>query len=229
MVFDSQDLLNHHQLPVIAIDGPSASGKGSVAQLVAKRLGFHYLDSGALYRLVGLASLWQGIDLTDGIRLGAATSRLQIRFDTDLIYLDGQEVSAAIRTEEMGKRASAVGAQPLVRQALFALQRSFLQAPGLVADGRDMSTVIFPQARLKVFLTAHVEIRAQRRHKQLISKGISANIDVLTKDLVDRDGLDTSRQTAPLIKTADAFLLDTSEMGIEQAVQTILTWYTLAQ
>jgi cytidylate kinase len=209
VVFDSQDLLDHHQLPVIAIDGPSASGKGSVAQLVAKHLGFHYLDSGALYRLVGLASLWQGIDLTDGIRLGAATSRLQIRFDTDLIYLDGQEVSAAIRTEEMGKRASAVGAQPLVRQALF--------------------TVIFPQARLKVFLTAHVEIRAQRRHKQLISKGISANIDVLTKDLVDRDGLDTSRQTAPLIKTADAFLLDTSEMGIEQAVQTILTWYTLAQ
>ena len=143
--------------------------------------------------------------------------------------MDGQEVSAAIRTEEMGKRASAVGAQPLVRQALFALQRSFLQAPGLVADGRDMSTVIFPQAKLKVFLTARVEIRAQRRHKQLISKGISANIDILTKDLVDRDGLDTSRQTAPLIKTADAFLLDTSEMGIEQAVQTILTWYKLAQ
>ena len=159
MVFDTQDLLDHHKLPVIAIDGPSASGKGSVAQLVAKHLGFHYLDSGALY----------------------------------------------------------------------ALQRSFLQAPGLVADGRDMSTVIFPQAKLKVFLTARVEIRAQRRHKQLISKGISANIDILTKDLVDRDGLDTSRQTAPLIKTADAFLLDTSEMGIEQAVQTILTWYKLAQ
>ena len=210
---------------VIAIDGPTASGKGTVAQLVAKELGFHYLDSGALYRIVGLASLNQRIDLSQYDQLGQMTRSLKIRFDQQCVFLDGNDVSEAIRTEEMGQRASAVGAIPQVREALVELQKSFLVPPGLVADGRDMGTVIFPQAQLKVFLTASAQIRAQRRYKQLIAKGISANIDILTQDLLDRDQRDTQRSTAPLIQSEDAYLLDTSDLSIDQAVQKILRWY----
>jgi cytidylate kinase len=210
---------------VIAIDGPTASGKGTVAQLVAKELGFHYLDSGALYRIVGLASLNQRIDLSQHDQLGQMTRSLKIRFDQQCVFLDGNDVSEAIRTEEMGQRASAVGAIPQVREALVELQKSFLVPPGLVADGRDMGTVIFPQAQLKVFLTASAQIRAQRRYKQLIAKGISANIDILTQDLLDRDQRDTQRSTAPLIQSEDAYLLDTSDLSIDQAVQKILRWY----
>ena len=212
---------------VIAIDGPTASGKGTVAQLVAKELGFHYLDSGALYRIVGLASLNQRIDLSQHDQLGQMTRSLKIRFDQQCVFLDGNDVSEAIRTEEMGQRASAVGAIPQVREALVELQKSFLVPPGLVADGRDMGTVIFPQAQLKVFLTASAQIRAQRRYKQLIAKGISANIDILTQDLLDRDQRDTQRSTAPLIQSEDAYLLDTSDLSIDQAVQKILKWYAL--
>lgn len=210
---------------IIAIDGPTASGKGTVAQLVAKELGFHYLDSGALYRIVGLASLNQGIDLSLYDQLGQMTRSLKIRFDQQLVFLDESDVSEAIRSEEMGQRASAVGAIPQVRQALVELQKSFLAPPGLVADGRDMGTVIFPQAQLKVFLTASAQIRAHRRYKQLIAKGISANIDTLTQDLLDRDQRDTQRSTAPLIQSDDAYLLDTSDLSIDQAVQMILKWY----
>jgi cytidylate kinase len=215
-------------ISIIAIDGPTASGKGTVAQLVAKELGFHYLDSGALYRIVGLASLHQQIDLSHHDQLGQMTRGLKIRFDQQGVFLDENDISEAIRTEEMGQRASAVGAIPQVRQALVELQKSFLALPGLVADGRDMGTVIFPQAQLKVFLTASAQIRAQRRYKQLIAKGISANIDILTKDLLDRDQRDTHRSTAPLIQSEDAYLLDTSDLSIDQAVQKILKWYVQA-
>lgn len=211
--------------PVIAIDGPTASGKGTVAQLVANQLGFHYLDSGALYRIVGLASSQHGVELANEVALAEMTKTLEIRFKEDKIYLDNQEVTDLIRTEEMGLRASLVGACPLVRLALVDLQKSFLIAPGLVADGRDMATVIFPSAALKVFLTASAPIRAQRRHIQLKNKGLSVNIDTLLADLMARDARDTSRTDAPLIQSKDAFLLDTSEIGIKEAVQQIIDWY----
>ncbi len=212
-------------IPVIAIDGPTASGKGTVAQRVADQLGFHYLDSGALYRIVGLASLERGIPLDFYDELGHLTQGLKIRFAQGHVFLDEKDVSEAIRTEEMGQRASAVGAIPQVRMALVGLQKSFLSAPGLVADGRDMGTVIFPEAVLKVFLTASAQIRAQRRYKQLIAKGISANIDILTNDLLERDQRDTQRSTAPLIQSEDAYLLDTSNLTIDQAVHQIVSWY----
>jgi cytidylate kinase len=172
-------MVSNSTLPVIAIDGPTASGKGTVAQLVANHLGFHYLDSGALYRIVGFASLQKNIPLDQGLALAKMTQSLQIEFKGNNIFLDNQEITELIRTEEMGLRASAVGAIPEVRLALLSLQKSFLKAPGLVADGRDMATVIFPEAILKVFLTASAKIRAERRFKQLKNKGISANIDIL--------------------------------------------------
>lgn len=211
--------------PVIAIDGPTASGKGTVAQLVANHLGFHYLDSGALYRIVGLASLQNKIPLDQGVALAEMTKSLRIEFKENNIYLDNQDITELIRTEEMGLRASAVGAVPEVRLALLSLQKSFLRAPGLVADGRDMATVIFPEAVLKVFLTASAKIRAERRFKQLKNKGISANIDILLSDLMDRDQRDTQRKDAPLCQAIDAHLLDTSEMDVEKAVQKVLFWY----
>jgi cytidylate kinase len=211
--------------PVIAIDGPTASGKGTVAQLVADHLGFHYLDSGALYRIVGLASLHKNIPLDQGPALAKMTQSLQIEFKGNTIFLDNQEITELIRTEEMGLRASAVGAIPEVRLALLSLQKSFLRSPGLVADGRDMATVIFPEAVLKVFLTASAKIRAERRFKQLKNKGISANIDILLSDLMARDERDTQRKDAPLCQAIDAHLLDTSEMDVEKAVQKVLFWY----
>ena len=212
-------------IPIIAIDGPTASGKGTVAQLVAERLGFHYLDSGALYRLVGLASHQSGIDFSEPQRLQELCLAMAIEFRDGRIFLGQEDVTEAIRTEEMGKRASSAGAVPEVREALIQVQKSFLKPPGLVADGRDMGSVIFPQAQLKVFLTADAKIRAQRRYKQLIAKGISANIDILTKDLVERDLRDTQRSVAPLVQGEDAFLLDTSDKTIDEAVNQILDWY----
>jgi cytidylate kinase len=213
--------------PIIAIDGPTASGKGTVAQLVASRLGFHYLDSGALYRIVGFASKKAGIAFSEAQALAKLTLSLQIEFRNDRIFLNQIEVTDAIRTEEMGLRASSVGAIPEVRDALFQLQRSFLKQPGLVADGRDMASVVFPEAQLKVFLTAEATIRAERRYKQLIAKGISANIENLTQDLVARDLRDTQRAVAPLKKSEDAFLLDTSDKSIDEAVDQIISWYEL--
>jgi cytidylate kinase len=212
-------------IPIIAIDGPTASGKGTVAQAVAKELGFHYLDSGALYRLVGLASKQANVEFSQHQQLAQLSLGLQIKFKENQVYLNQKDVTEAIRTEEMGQRASSVGAIPAVREALFSLQKGFLKPPGLVADGRDMATVIFPEAELKVFLTATPQIRAQRRYKQLIAKGISANIDILTQDLVERDLRDTQRETAPLVQSEDAFLLDTSNQTIEEAVKQIIVWY----
>jgi cytidylate kinase len=217
-------------IPVIAIDGPTASGKGTVAQIVAQQLGFHYLDSGALYRIVGLASQQRGINLEDHDALGQMVKTLNIQFADQKVWLGSlhgtrQDVTELIRTEEMGQRASAVGAIGSVREALVGLQKSFLQEPGLVADGRDMGSVIFPNAALKVFLTATPQIRAERRYKQLIVKGISANINILTKDLIERDQRDTQRSLAPLVQSKDALLLDTSDQTVEEAVTQILTWY----
>jgi cytidylate kinase len=218
-------MVSDSTFPVIAIDGPTASGKGTVAQLVANHLGFHYLDSGALYRIVGFASLQKNIPLDQGLALAKMTQSLQIEFKGNNIFLDNQEITELIRTEEMGLRASAVGAIPEVRLALLSLQKSFLKAPGLVADGRDMATVIFPEAILKVFLTASAKIRAERRFKQLKNKGISANIDILLNDLLARDERDTQRKDAPLCQAVDAHLLDTSSMDVEKAVQKVLFWY----
>ena len=212
--------------PVIAIDGPTASGKGTVAQLVAEKLGFHYLDSGALYRLVGLASQKSGVSLEDEAELSKIAQNLPVKFLGNKIILDNQDVSDDIRQEEIGKRASAVGAIKGVRAALVDRQRAFLTAPGLVADGRDMASVIFPDAVLKVFLTASAQARADRRYKQLIAKGFSANIDVLTRDLQERDERDMNRSDAPLAQVPGAYLLDTTNLNIEQAVKQVLTWYS---
>ena len=214
--------------PVIAIDGPTASGKGTVAQLVAEKLGFHYLDSGALYRLVGLASQKSGVSLEDEAELSKIAKNLPVKFLGSKIILDNQDVSDEIRQEEIGKRASAVGAIKGVRAALVDRQRAFLTSPGLVADGRDMASVIFPDAVLKVFLTASAHARADRRYKQLIAKGFSANIDVLTRDLQERDERDMNRSDAPLAQVPGAYLLDTTNLNIEQAVNQVLTWYSKA-
>ena len=214
--------------PVIAIDGPTASGKGTVAALVAETLGFHYLDSGALYRLVALACEQQGIDVKNGPELGLLVPKLLISFKNGQIFLNGDGVTDAIRTESIGLRASAVAIHPEVRSALVGLQRSFRQAPGLVADGRDMASVIFPDAVLKVFLTATAAARAERRYKQLIAKGISAKLSDLLQDLQERDARDSSRGTAPLLVADGAKVLETSDLSIDQAVKTVLDWYQSA-
>jgi CMP/dCMP kinase len=211
--------------PVIAIDGPTASGKGTVATLVAAHLGFHLLDSGALYRLAALASIRYTIACDDQDGLARLIDDLHITFREGLAQLDGVDVSTDIRAEEVGNRASVIAAHPSVRAALVARQRAFRKLPGLVADGRDMGTVIFPDAVLKVFLTASVEARAARRHKQLIQKGFSANMDDLLRDLRERDARDSNRAAAPLKPAADAQLLDTSALTIDQAVEQVVQWY----
>lgn len=211
--------------PVIAIDGPTASGKGTVASLVAQKLGFHYLDSGALYRLVALASQKEDIDVNNGPALGQLAENLQISFRGGQIFLGGEKVTQAIRTEANGLRASNIATQPSVRGALVGLQRSFRQKPGLVADGRDMASVIFPDASLKVFLTASASARAERRYKQLIAKGISAKLEDLLQDLEERDARDSSRGASPLVLAKGAQVLETSNLSIDQAVQTVLDWY----
>ena len=214
--------------PVIAIDGPTASGKGTVASLVAQQLGFHYLDSGALYRLVALASEKQGIDVQNGRELGLLVPKLLITFKNSQIFLNGEDVSETIRTENIGLRASAVAIHPEVRLALVDLQHSFRQSPGLVADGRDMASVIFPDAVLKVFLTATASARAERRYKQLIAKGISAKLEDLLQDLQERDARDSSRGAAPLMIADGAKVLETSDLSIDQAVREVLDWYQSA-
>ncbi|HKO87344.1 MAG TPA: (d)CMP kinase [Burkholderiales bacterium] len=212
-------------IPVIAIDGPSASGKGTVAQGVAEALGFHYLDSGALYRLVALAALRKAAETQDEAAMSDIAAHLDVRFSEGVIYMDQEAVTDAIRSEECGAIASKIAAYPGVREALLARQRRFRQPPGLVADGRDMGSVVFPDAKLKVFLTAGVEIRAERRYKQLIGKGIAASIRTLSQDLRERDARDAARTVAPLVQLPDACLLDTTHMTVEQAVQQVLSWY----
>ena len=212
-------------VPVIAIDGPSASGKGTVAELVARALGFHYLDSGALYRLVALVAIRDGVPWSAEATLATLASGLDARFEGGEIIISNQIVTEAIRTEACGEGASRVGAVPAVRIALLRRQRHYRQKPGLVAEGRDMGSVVFPGATLKVFLTADVRIRAERRHKQLIQKGIAANINALLEDLRDRDERDSSRSVAPLKRSPDAQLLDTSALTADQAARCVLDWY----
>ncbi|GAC1323417.1 MAG: (d)CMP kinase [Collimonas sp.] len=212
-------------IPVITIDGPTASGKGTVAQKVAQHLGFHYLDSGALYRLTALSVMRRATPLDDEHALAKAAEHLHCHFNGAHIFLANEDVSNDIRAEEVGNLASRIAAIPTVRQALFGLQLSFRQHPGLVADGRDMGTVIFPHAGLKVFLTASVEARAQRRYKQLIDKGFSASMEDLSKDLTERDARDSNRSSAPLKAAEGAYLLDTSAMTADQAVEQVLSWY----
>jgi cytidylate kinase len=215
----------NQNIPVITIDGPTASGKGTVAHRVADHLGFHLLDSGALYRLTALSALRRGVDLGDEHGLAKTAEHLNVRFNGDRIYMGTEEVSNAIRAEDVGNTASKIAALPAVRQALYGLQLSFRETPGLVADGRDMGTVIFPGAQLKVFLTASVEARAQRRYKQLIDKGFSANMDDLLADLQSRDARDTGRAVAPLKPAEGAHILDTSNMTVDDAVAQVLGWY----
>ena len=218
-------------VPVICVDGPTASGKGTLAAAVAQQLGWHYLDSGALYRVLGLAAHRQGIELAPAREAALAdlARTLSVRFDADRVWLDGQDVSDAIRTEQAGMDASRVSALPAVRSALLARQRDAARLPGLVADGRDMGTVVFPAAPLKVFLTADVRPRAERRYKQLISKGISVTLDGLCADLQERDARDQSRAAAPLKNAPDALLLDNSNLSIDQSVGQVLIWWQARQ
>jgi cytidylate kinase len=212
--------------PVIAIDGPSASGKGTVAQLVAKELSFHYLDSGALYRIVALAGKQAGISWQDEAALAATAATLDIRFEDGEIFLNDELISDAVRSEEMSRGASEVAVHPMVRHALFEVQRAFCKTPGLVADGRDMGSVVFPEAETKVFLTASAQVRAERRYKQLISKGNHANLAQILTDIEARDARDMQRSAAPLRQCDDASLLDTSNLTIAQAVNTVLEQYS---
>lgn len=211
-------------IPVIAIDGPTASGKGTVAQAVAEKLGFHYLDSGSLYRLAALAASRQGIVLADAAAVARIAANLDVAFRDGKTWLGGIDVGNEIRTESASQNASRVAALPLVREALMTLQRGFRVMPGLVADGRDMGSVVFPDAVLKVYLTASAEARAERRTKQLKEKGISAIIDDVVKELRTRDDRDSNRPVAPLKHYPDAYLLDTTGISADDAVQKILNW-----
>jgi 3-phosphoshikimate 1-carboxyvinyltransferase len=215
------------RVPVLCIDGPTASGKGTLASRVAQTLGYHYLDSGALYRLTGLAAVRAGLqlDTSDETRIADLARTLPVRFEGEQIWLDQVDVSEAIRTEEAGMNASKVSALPAVRAALVELQHSFCRLPGLVADGRDMGTVIFPQAPLKVFLTAGAAQRAERRYKQLISKGFSVKLEDLRADLEARDARDRNRSVAPLVPAQDALMLDNSSLSIEASVEQVLSWW----
>jgi len=211
--------------PVIAIDGPTASGKGTIAQAVARALGFGCLDSGALYRVVALLALRRRIDTGDALRLAQVARSAHPLFERGRVELDGEDVTEAIRAEEVGRAASHVSAHAAVRDELLQLQRSFRRWPGLVADGRDMGTVVFPDARLKVFLTASVEVRAQRRLKQLMEKGISASLADLLLDLCERDKRDRTRPVAPLKAADDAYELDASSLTVDEVVGQVLAWY----
>ena len=211
--------------PVIAIDGPSASGKGTVAAKVAEALGFRYLDSGALYRLAALAARHSGVDLDDEEALAGLAGRMHVEFRDGATWLDGRDVSSALRSEEVGTAASRVAAKARVRQALLARQRGFRTAPGLVADGRDMGSVVFPDAPLKVFLTAGVDTRAERRYKQLMEKGMYAKMGDVVEELRRRDERDSSRPVAPLKHYPDAIFLDTTGLSVDEAVRQILGWW----
>ena len=208
-------------IPVIAIDGPSASGKGTVASLVAGALGFHYLESGALYRLVALASSRAGLGEGDEVALAHLAGGLDVKFRGGQVFLSGEDVAEELRREEIGNRASSVARLPRVRAAMLERQRAFRQPPGLVADGRDMGTVVFPDALLKVFLTASVQVRAERRYKQLIDKGIGANLASLSRDLAMRDERDAKRAAAPLVPAPDAVQLDSSDLSVEEVVRLV--------
>lgn len=212
-------------IPVIAIDGPSASGKGTIAERVAAALGFHVLDSGALYRLTALHAMRQGVDLSDENAVAALASALPAEFRAGEIWLNGENATQAIRNEAVGEGASKVATLPKVRASLLERQRAYAQLPGLVADGRDMGTVVFPHAQIKVFLTASPEARAERRYKQLIEKGNPANLAALVADMRARDERDTQRAVAPLKPAPDAALLDSTSLNIDQVVNAVIEQY----
>ncbi len=217
------------KIPVIAIDGPSGSGKGTIARRVARALDWHLLDSGALYRLVAFTAAGKGQRDASEEVLAEIASDLEVRFEADdnceeRVWLGDSDVSTELRTEECGRLASYVAALPAVRESLLGLQKSFRTAPGLVADGRDMGTTVFPNAMLKVFLTASAEERAKRRHKQLKDKGIDVSLPALSRDIEDRDRRDSERSVAPLRAAEDARLLDSSNQSIDKVTQTVLAW-----
>jgi cytidylate kinase len=208
--------------PVITVDGPSGTGKGTIAVRLAELLGWHVLDTGALYRCVGLAAVRRGVALDDGPALGELAGRLGIRFEGERVLLDDLDVSTDIRTAAAGEHASRVAAHPEVRGALWRLQRDAVRAPGLIADGRDMGTVVFPEASLKLYLDASPEVRVDRRYKQLKDKGMDANVPDLARDLAERDRRDRERAASPLVPAADAVVIDTSELGIDAVLARVV-------
>ncbi len=214
-------------IPILTIDGPSGSGKGTISRAVAERLGWHYLDSGALYRAVGLAAAWEGVDLSDAEAVAQCARRTEIRFETQgagepHVIVNGKDATRQLRTETAGAAASAIAAQPPVRAALVDLQHGFRRLPGLVADGRDMGTVIFPDAPYKVFLTASAGERAQRRYKQLKEKGVSVNLDSLLHEIAARDERDAGRAVAPLKPADDAVVVDSTGTPIAEVIDRVL-------
>lgn len=216
--------------PVITVDGPSGSGKGTLAQLLAQHLGWHYLDSGALYRVLALAANHQGITPSNQEDLGSLVQNLDVRFASDSVgasirvFLDGVDVSNIIRSEDCGNIASKIASLPKIREILLVWQRDFHKAPGLVTDGRDMGTVVFPEAVLKIFLTANSQERAKRRYKQLKEKGIEANLCLLEREIAERDARDYERDNAPLKQANDAIILDSTKLAIEDVFQRVLLW-----
>ncbi|MBK8186082.1 MAG: (d)CMP kinase [Cellvibrio sp.] len=214
------------KITLVTIDGPSGSGKGTLSQLLAKKLGFHLLDSGALYRITALASLQKNIDLNNVDAVADVALNLQIRFDVSsdktIIFLEEKNVTDAIRAETISMAASKVAAYQPVRSALLARQRAFATAPGLIADGRDMGTVVFPNAPVKLFLTASAEARAERRYKQLIAKGETVDKSILVKEIQERDDRDTKRSVSPLVPASDAVIVDSTSMSIEQVFDFML-------
>ena len=212
-------------IPVLTIDGPSGSGKGTIAQLIAKKLGWHYLDSGAIYRVLAQAAIKHNIDLSDEAKLSEIAQRLDLVFSLDndalTVLLEGEDVSTLIRSEQAGNAASKVASLPLVRAALLERQRDFRQQPGLVTDGRDMGTGVFQDAEYKVFLTASAEVRAERRYKQLKEKGIESNLSALIEEISERDERDSQRAVAPLRPADDALQLDSTAMGIETVFERV--------
>ena len=216
------------RIPVLTIDGPSGSGKGTISRAVAERLGWHYLDSGALYRAVGLAAAWEGLDLSDPEAVAHCAARTEIRFETQgagepHVFVNGKDATRQLRTETAGAAASAIAAHPPVRAALVDLQHRFRRAPGLVADGRDMGTVIFPDAPYKVFLTASAEERAKRRYKQLKEKGVSVNLAGLLNEIAARDERDAGRAVAPLKPADDAVIVDSTGTPITEVIERVLS------